>query len=95
MTFVTFTMSSDINVVTSMMSSDIVVTFITTRCAMTFVFDIPAELVSPGMLQYAVGCRACLFVCSDLLAVSEFVFSLLLFLDFRENGNRCAVTQIE
>ena len=60
------------------MSSDInVVTFITTRCAMTFVFDIPVELVSPGMSQYAVGCRACLFVCSDLLAVSEFVFSLL------------------
>ena len=88
-------MSSDINVVTSMMSSDIVVTFITTRCAMTFVFDIPVELVSPGMLQYAAGCRACLFVCSDLLAVSEFVFSLLLFCDFRENGNRCAVTQIE
>ena len=73
-------MSSDINFVTSMMSSDIVLTFITTRCAMTFVFDIPVELVSPGMLQYAVGCRACLFVCSDLLAVSEFVFSLLLFL---------------
>ena len=36
-------MSSDINFVTSMMSSDIVVTFITTRCAMTFVFDIPVE----------------------------------------------------
>ena len=72
-------MSSDINFVTFMMSSDIVVTFITTRCAMTFVFDIPVELVSPGMLQYAVGCRACLFVCSDLLAVSEFVFSLLWF----------------
>ena len=32
------------------------------------------------LLQYAVGCRACLFVCSDLLAVSEFVFSLLWFL---------------
>ena len=47
------------------------------------------------LLQYAVGCRACLFVCSDLLAVSEFVFSLLLFCEFRENGNRCAVTQIE
>ena len=39
-------MSSDINFVTFMMSSDIVVTFITTRCAMTFVFDIPVELVA-------------------------------------------------
>ena len=43
----------------------------------TLRFVTPVELVSPGMLQYAVGCRACLFVCSDLLAVSEFVFSLL------------------
>ena len=36
-------------------------------------FDIPVELVSPGMLQYAVGCRTYLF--SDLfLADTEFVF---------------------
>ena len=54
---------------------------------------IPVNMTT--LLQYAVGCRACLFVCSDLLAVSEFVFSLLMFCDFRENGNRCAVTQIE
>ena len=48
--FVIFMMSIDIHFVTFMMFSDFCL------------FDIPIELVSPGMLQYAVGCRACLFV---------------------------------
>ena len=59
--FGTFMMSGDINFVTFMMSSDI--HFVTLMMSSDFcLFDIPVELVSPGTLQYAVGCRACLFV---------------------------------
>ena len=45
--FVTFMMSNDINFVTFMMFSDFCL------------IDSTVELVSPGMLQYAVRCRAC------------------------------------
>ena len=48
--FVTLMMSSDINFVTFMMFSDFCL------------IDSTVEFVSPGMLQYAVRCRACLFV---------------------------------
>ena len=66
----TFMMCSDINFVTLMMFSDFCL------------FDIPVELVSPGMLQYAVGRRSSrVFVFGSLgrfrvriLADSEFVF---------------------
>ena len=58
----TFTMSSDINFVTSMMSSDIVVTFITTRCAMTFVFRHSCRVGVPWDVTV---CRwlSCVFIC--------------------------------
>ena len=58
--FVTFMMSSDSNFETSMMSIDI--NFVAFMMISDFcLFDIPVDLVSPGMLQYAVGCRPYLF----------------------------------
>ena len=58
--FVTFMMSSDSNFETSMMSIDI--NFVAFMMISDFcLFDIPVDLVSPGMLQYAVGCRTYLF----------------------------------
>ena len=79
--FVTFMMSSDSNFVTFMMSSDSnFVTFMmpTDSNFVAFMmisdfclFDIPVDLVSPVMLQYAVGCRAYLF---SFVSVSELMF---------------------
>ena len=60
-------------------------------------FDIPVDLVSPAMLQYAVGCRvgcrAYLFSVAgsfrvNVLADAESVFFVVVFCHFRENGNR-------
>ena len=54
-------MSIDIHFVAFMMISDFCL------------FDIPVDFVSPGMLQYAVGCRAYLY---SVVSVSELMFSL-------------------
>ena len=90
--FVTFMMSSDSNFETSMMSIDI--HFVAFMMISDFcLFDIPVDLVSPGMLQYAVGCRAYLFSVVgsfrvNVLADAESVFFVVVFWHFRENGNR-------
>ena len=68
--FVPFMLSSDCNFETSMMSIDI--HFVAFMMISDFcLFDIPVDLVSPGMLQYAVGCRAYLF---SVVLVSELMF---------------------
>ena len=68
--FVTFMMSSDSNFETSMMSIDI--NFVAFMMISDFcLFDIPVDLVSPGMLQYA---SAVARICFRLLAVSELMF---------------------
>ena len=80
--FVTFMMSSDINFVTFMMSSDsnfgtsmmsIDIHFVAFMMISDFcLFDIPIDLVSPGMLQYMPSAVA--RICFLLLAVSELLF---------------------